>query len=78
MKQQLESLVNQMIEQGIDYEDAVQEFEKQFIRRVLDVTRGNQSRAAQTLGIHRNTLGRKIEEFDLNHKPKRPKRRARR
>lgn len=73
MKEQLEALVNQMVERGISYEDAVREFEKRFIRRVLELTKGNQCKAAQTLGIHRNTLGRKIEEFDLDHRPKRRK-----
>jgi len=74
MKEQLDSLINQMVERGISYEDAVGEFEKRFIRRVLELTRGNQSKAARTLGIHRNTLGRKIEEFGLDHQPKLRKR----
>jgi len=74
MKEQLDALINQMVEHGIAYEDAVCEFEKRFIRRVLELARGNQSKAAQTLGIHRNTLGRKIEEFNLDHRPKRRKR----
>jgi len=78
MKEQLDSLINQMVERGIAYEDAVREFEKRFIQRVLETTRGNQSRTAQVLGIHRNTLGRKIEEFDLDHRPKRRSSRARR
>jgi DNA-binding protein Fis len=74
MKEQLDTLINQMVEHGISYEEAVREFEKRFIRRVLELTKGNQSRAAQALGIHRNTLGRKIEEFDLDHRPKRRRR----
>jgi len=74
MKEQLDALINQMVERGISYEEAVREFEKRFIRRVLELTKGYQSRAAQALGIHRNTLGRKIEEFDLDHRPKRRRR----
>src|SRR5256884_8783325 len=66
VKDQLEGLVNQMVERGILFEEAVGEFEKRFIKRVLDRANGNQSRAAQLLGIHRNTLSRKIEEYKLD------------
>lgn len=54
-----------MIDRGILFGEAVQEFEKKFIKRVLERAAGNQSKAAQLLGIHRNTLGRKIEEYKL-------------
>ncbi len=74
MKDQLESLVNQMIEHGILYGDAVGEFEKRFIKKILEKNNGNQSKAAETLGIHRNTLSRKIEELELDHRPKRRRR----
>jgi Fis family transcriptional regulator, factor for inversion stimulation protein len=77
VKDQLEALITQMVEQGIAYEDAVSEFEKRFIKRVLENANGNQSKAAQELRIHRNTLSRKIEEFKLDHRPpsrKRPRR----
>lgn len=77
MKDQLEALVTQMIEHGIVYEDAVEEFEKKFIRKVLERNNGNQSKAAKALGIHRNTLSRKIEDLALDHRPQRRKRPAR-
>ena len=65
MKQQLEALVSEMVERGILFADAKREFEKRFIARVLQRHKGNLSRAAQDLKIHRNTLGKKIEEFKL-------------
>lgn len=68
MKDQLEGLVSQMVERGILFDEAVGEFEKRFIKRALDRTNGNQSRAAQLLGIHRNTLGRKIGLYKLDHR----------
>ncbi len=71
MKDQLEALIAQLIEHGIGYEDAVLEFEKKFIRKVLEKHNGNQSKAAKILGIHRNTLSRKIAGFELDHQPKR-------
>jgi DNA-binding NtrC family response regulator len=74
VKDQLDALINQMIEHGIRYEDAVTEFQKRFIKRVLEKNNGNKSKAAQTLGIHRNTLSHKMEEIHLDHQPKRRKR----
>ena len=68
MKDQLEALVNQMVERGILFDEAVGEFEKRFIKRVLDRAEGNQFRAAQILGIHRNTLSRKMDEYKLDHR----------
>jgi Fis family transcriptional regulator len=65
VKQQLESLVSEMIDKGILFVDARREFEKRFIARVLQRHRGNLSRAAKDLRIHRNTLGKKIEEYKL-------------
>jgi DNA-binding protein Fis len=55
-----------MVDRGIMFDEAVEEFEKKFIKRVLDRTNGNQSRAAEVLGIHRNTLSRKIGEYKLD------------
>ncbi len=65
MKQQLDSLVTEMIEKGILFGEARREFEKRFIARVLQRHRGNLSRAAKDLRIHRNTLGKKVEEYKL-------------
>jgi Fis family transcriptional regulator len=71
VKEQLESLIGQMVERGILFEEAVHEFEKRFIKRVLDRANGNQSRAARQLGIHRNTLSRKIGQYKLDQHPRR-------
>ena len=71
MKDQLELLVGQMVERGILFDEAVNEFEKRFIKRVLDRVNGNQSRAARTLGIHRNTLSRKIDLYKIDNRTRR-------
>ena len=68
MRDQLEGLVGQMVERGIMFQEAVGEFEKRFIKRVLDRSKGNQSRAAKVLGIHRNTLSRKIFTYKLDRR----------
>jgi DNA-binding NtrC family response regulator len=71
VKEDLESLVNEMIERGILFNEAVTEFEKRFIKRMLEMKKGNHSKAAVALGIHRNTLSRKVEDLGLDHRPKR-------
>ena len=65
MRQQLEALVTEMVDKGILFAEAKREFEKKFITRVLQRHRGNLSRAAKDLRIHRNTLGKKIEEYKI-------------
>ena len=65
MREQLDHLVEEMVTRGIRYEDAHREFEKRFIARVLLKAEGNLCRAAGLLGIHRNTLSRKIAEYRL-------------
>lgn len=65
MKDQLESLIAQLVERGIPFPAAMEEFEKKYIVQVLQRTRGNQSRAARLLGMHRNTLSRKMETYHL-------------
>ena len=61
----LEKLVEEMVEKGVQFDDAVHEFEKRFIARVLGRCDGSVTRAADTLGIHRNTLTRKIDQYKI-------------
>ena len=65
MKDELEKLVAQLVEKGILLDEALEEFEKKFIGKVLAEHKGNQSTAARRLGIHRNTLSRKIDRYKL-------------
>ena len=50
------------ITRGMKLKDAVSAFEKNYISEVLDNVGGNRRKAAQTLGIHRNTLFVKMNE----------------
>lgn len=58
-------LIEQIEEEGYDLRKAVQQFEREYIRRVLEKTHWNQTVAARMLGIHRNTLLGKIEQLEL-------------
>jgi Fis family transcriptional regulator len=64
----MELLVSEMIDKRILLDEAVGELERKFIQTVLSRTKGNQSRAAEVLGVHRNTLSRKITQYKLNGK----------
>jgi DNA-binding NtrC family response regulator len=65
LKEQLECLVDEMVARGVCFEDARREFEKKFITHMLAKADGNLCQAADLLGIHRNTLSRKIAEYRL-------------
>ena len=65
MRDQLDKLVQEMLEKGILYDDARREFEKMFISRALQRTKGNVGEAAEMLGLHRNTVARKMSEYRI-------------
>jgi len=69
MREQLERLIAEMVNRGIRYEDARREFEKRFIIQALSKVNGNLVRASELLGIHRNTLSRKVNSYRLRKKP---------
>jgi DNA-binding NtrC family response regulator len=50
----------------------MQEFEKRFILRMLDRHNNNLSKASIALGIHRNTLSKRVEQYHKSNgaKPK--------
>ena len=82
MKDQLEALILQMYKSNILYSEAVREFKKRFILTVLEENKGNQCKASRELGMHRNTLGRTMQELKIDVRQlrvgaKRPPRSAR-
>ncbi len=72
MREKLERLVEEMVEKGILYDDARREFERRFITRALDKAGGNLTRAAGIMGLHRNTLSRKMAEYRLKPRGRTP------
>jgi len=61
----LERLVSDMLDKGVQYEDVRREFEKLSLTRALQRTKGSIGEAADLLGVHRNTVARKIAEYRI-------------
>ena len=61
---QLDAIVVQMYRAGIVYSEAVREFKKKFILTALQDVNWNETKAALTLRIHRNTLARTLRQLD--------------
>jgi Fis family transcriptional regulator len=64
----LERLIEEMVDKGVRFDDAVGEFEKRFIMRVLGKADGSLTKTADVLGIHRNTLTRKMGEYKIKRR----------
>jgi DNA-binding NtrC family response regulator len=64
----LDKLVEEMVDRGVQFDDAVREFEKRFISRVLGRCRGSLTKTAEALGIHRNTLTRKLGAYKISRR----------
>ncbi len=78
MKDNFDALVEHLIGASFFMEEAVELLERSFIVRALVQTAGKKLPAAKLLGIHRNTLQRKMLEYKLEQ-PKvrrKPARRA--
>jgi DNA-binding NtrC family response regulator len=61
----MDKLVAEMLDKGVLYDDARREFEKMFIARALQRAKGNLGDAADLLGLHRNTIARKMAEYRI-------------
>ncbi len=63
LKDRLEALCTEMIDKGIFFPEAMEQFEKCFILEVVSRHDGNLLRAAERLKIHRNTLAKRLARF---------------
>jgi DNA-binding NtrC family response regulator len=64
----LERLVEEMVDRGVQFDDAVREFEKRFIARMLGHCDGSLTKTAGALRMHRNTLTRKMDEYKIKRR----------
>ena len=67
-KERLENICREMVEKGILFSEATEHFERSFIAEVLRRNRGNLIHTAAALGIHRNTLSKKVNHHKIRKK----------
>jgi DNA-binding NtrC family response regulator len=65
VRDRLQQLVAEMVDKGIRYEEARREFDRHFLTSVVSRCQGNLGRAAAVLGVHRNTLTRRLQELRI-------------
>ncbi len=68
MKDILEALIDEMVSKGILWREAAAQFEKLFILRVFQECGGNLGKTAERMGVHRNTLSKKMREHEIGKK----------
>ena len=68
ISERLERLVEEMVDRSVQFDDAVHVFEKRFISRVLTQCEGSLTKTACALGMHRNTLTRKMVEYKIKRR----------
>ena len=63
MRARLEALIDEMLDGQIMLDEALSEFEKLYIQKALARHKEHLSRTAATLGIHRNTLSKRVADY---------------
>lgn len=56
LHQKMELLILEMVEKDLPLKDSLREFEKIYIEIAIKKYKGNRTKIAKALGIHRNTL----------------------
>ena len=65
----LESLIDEMLEGHILLDEALCEFEKLYIKKALARHKQHISNTAAILGIHRNTLAKRVATYQKQESP---------
>jgi DNA-binding NtrC family response regulator len=76
LRAKLEALVEQMLDGRILLEEAVSEFEKVYIQKALQRNEQHLSNTAAILGIHRNTLSKRVAAYQKQDRSSLKARRA--
>lgn len=63
MRARLEALIDEMLDGQIMLDEALAEFEKLYIQKALARNKDHLSRTANSLGIHRNTLSKRVSAY---------------
>jgi len=63
LKERMERFCSEAVEKGILFSEAMDQFERCYFAEALRRNNGSIIRTAAALGIHRNTLSKKIREW---------------
>lgn len=69
MRARLEALIEEMLDGHILLAEAVNEFEKLYIKRALARNKEHLSKTAKALGIHRNTISKRVADYQKEQRP---------
>jgi DNA-binding NtrC family response regulator len=69
MRARLEALIDEMLDGGILLDEALREFEKLYIKKALSRNNQHLSKTAETLGIHRNTVSKRVAAYQKEARP---------
>jgi len=65
----MESLIGEMLDGRILLDEAITEFEKIYIQKALERNSDHLCNTATALGIHRNTLSKRVAAYNGKPKP---------
>lgn len=68
MRARLELLIEEMLDGKILLDEALAEFEKLYIQKALARNADHLSQTAATLGIHRNTLSKRVADYRMQER----------
>jgi DNA-binding NtrC family response regulator len=74
MRARLEALIDDMLDGQIMLDEALAEFEKLYIQKAFARHKEHLSRTATILGIHRNTLSKRVANYRKQERAANPKR----
>jgi DNA-binding NtrC family response regulator len=75
IRARLEALIDEMLDGQIMLDEALAEFEKLYIEKALLRHKEHLSRTANILGIHRNTLSKRVASYRKQERATRPAKR---
>jgi Fis family transcriptional regulator, factor for inversion stimulation protein len=69
MRARLEALIEEMLDGQILLAEALSEFEKLYIKKALNRNKQHLSRTAKALGVHRNTISKRVATYQNESRP---------
>jgi len=66
LHRKMSSLVDELITRKVDLQFAKKELEAAYIKEILKANLGNIGHSAKALGMHRNTLSKRLKELRID------------